>query len=64
MLDSLSRMPFIDSAELAGVLGEVHATVHLTIHPRWYTLAPPQWANFPPLLTSGILVEVWLAMAE
>ena len=28
MLDSLSRMPFIDSAELAGVLGEAHATVH------------------------------------
>ena len=28
MLDSLSRMPFIDSAELADVLGEAHATVH------------------------------------
>ena len=28
MLDSLSRMPFIDSAELALVLGEPHATVH------------------------------------
>ena len=28
MLDSLSRMPFIDTAELAGVLGEAHATVH------------------------------------
>ena len=28
LLDSLSRMPFIDSAELAGVLGEPHATVH------------------------------------
>ena len=27
-LDSLSRMPFIDTAELAGVLGEPHATVH------------------------------------
>ena len=24
----LSRMPFIDSMELAGVLGEAHATVH------------------------------------
>ena len=24
----LSRMPFIDSAELAGILGEPHATVH------------------------------------
>ena len=28
MLDSLSRMPFVDSAELAGILGEAHATVH------------------------------------
>ena len=28
LLDALSRMPFIDSAELAGVLGEPHATVH------------------------------------
>ena len=28
LLDSLSRMPFMDSAELAGVLGEAHATVH------------------------------------
>ena len=28
MLHSLSRMPFIDTAELAGVLGEPHATVH------------------------------------
>ena len=28
MLDSLSRTPFIDSAELAGILGEAHATVH------------------------------------
>ena len=28
VLDSLSRMPFIDSGELAGVLGEAHATVH------------------------------------
>ncbi len=28
VLDSLSRMPFIDSADLAGVLGEAHATVH------------------------------------
>ena len=27
-LDSLSRMQFIDSAELAGILGEPHATVH------------------------------------
>ena len=28
LLDSLSRMPFIDSAELALLLGEAHATVH------------------------------------
>ena len=28
LLDSLSRMPFIDSAELSRVLGETHATVH------------------------------------
>ena len=28
MLDSLSRMPFIDSAELSRVLGEPHATIH------------------------------------
>ena len=28
LIDSLSRMPFIDTAELAEVLGEAHATVH------------------------------------
>ena len=28
LLDSLSRMPFIDTAEVAGILGEAHATVH------------------------------------
>ena len=28
LLTALSRMPFIDSAELAGILGEPHATVH------------------------------------
>ena len=28
LLDSLSRMPFVDSAELSRVLGEPHATVH------------------------------------
>ena len=28
LLDSLGRMPFIDSAELAGILGEPHATMH------------------------------------
>ncbi len=28
MFDSLGRMPFVDSAELAGILGEAHATVH------------------------------------
>ncbi|MYD36273.1 MAG: hypothetical protein F4X20_04510 [Dehalococcoidia bacterium] len=28
MLDALSRTPFVDSTELAGILGEPHATVH------------------------------------
>ena len=28
LLDTLSRMPFIDSVELALILGEPHATVH------------------------------------
>ena len=28
LLNALSRMPFIDSAELALILGEAHATVH------------------------------------
>ena len=28
LLDSLSRTPFVDSAELAGILGKPHATVH------------------------------------
>ena len=28
LIHDLSRMPFIDSAELAGILGEPHATVH------------------------------------
>ena len=28
LLDSLSRMPFIDSAELALILGEPHTTIH------------------------------------
>ncbi len=28
LLDPLSRTPFVDSAELAGTLGEPHATVH------------------------------------
>ena len=28
LLDALSRTPFIDSAELAVILGEPHATVH------------------------------------
>ena len=31
LLDSLSRTPFVDSAELAGILGEPHATVHRTL---------------------------------
>ena len=32
LLDSLSRMPFIDSAELAGILGEPHATIHRALN--------------------------------
>ena len=28
LLDALSRMPFVDSTELAGILGEPHTTVH------------------------------------
>ena len=28
MLDALSRTPFVDSTELALILGEPHATVH------------------------------------
>ena len=43
LLDFLSRMPFIDSAELALVLGEPHATVHRTL---------------ADLLASGILGRV------
>ena len=31
LLDALSQMPFVDSAELAGILGEPHATVHRTL---------------------------------
>ena len=31
LLDALSRTPFIDSAELARILGEAHATVHRTL---------------------------------
>ena len=30
LLDSLARTPFVDSTELAGILGDPHATVH-----RW-----------------------------
>ena len=29
--DALSRTPFVDSTELAGILGEPHATVHRTL---------------------------------
>ena len=28
LLDAISRTPFVDSTELAGILGEPHATVH------------------------------------
>ena len=31
MLDALSRTPFVDSTELAGILGEPHTTVHRTL---------------------------------
>ena len=31
LLDALSRTPFVDSTELAGVLGEPHSTVHRTL---------------------------------
>ena len=31
LLDALSRTPFVDSAELARILGEPHATVHRTL---------------------------------
>ena len=31
LLDALSRTPFVDSAEMAGILGEPHATVHRTL---------------------------------
>ena len=31
LLHHLSRMPFVDSAELAGILGEPHATVHRSL---------------------------------
>ena len=43
LLASLSRMPFVDSAELACVLGEAHATVHRVV---------------TDLLTDGILGRV------
>ncbi len=31
LLDALSRTPFVDSTELAGILGEPRATVHRTL---------------------------------
>ena len=34
LLDFLSRMPFTDSVELAGILGEPHSTVHRTLAGR------------------------------
>ncbi len=43
ILQSLSRTPFVDSAELASILGEPHATVHRTL---------------ADLLASGILGRV------
>ena len=32
LIDALSRTPFVDSTELAGILGEPHATVHRTLN--------------------------------
>ena len=40
---ALGRTPFVDTAELAGILGEAHATIH-----RWLT----------NLLTAGIVGRV------
>ena len=34
LLDSLSRMPFIDTVELARVIGEAHATIHRSLTGR------------------------------
>ena len=31
LLDSLSRTPFVDSVELALILGEPHATIHQSL---------------------------------
>ena len=31
LLDALSRTPFVDSTELAGILGEPHTTIHRTL---------------------------------
>ena len=31
LLDALSRTPFVDSTELALILGEAHSTVHRTL---------------------------------
>ena len=43
LLDALSRTPFVDSTELAGILGEPHATIH---------------RRLTDLLASGILGRV------
>ena len=43
ILDALSRMPFVDTAELAMILGEAHMTIH-----RWLS----------DLLADGILGRV------
>ncbi len=41
MLDSLSRMPLVDTAELAGVFGEAHATARLALVSRRCSLYDP-----------------------
>ena len=60
LLNALSRTPFVDSAELAGILGEPHATVHRTLSSllaegivgrvnhgwrlRWWTILRGRWS--------------------
>ena len=39
-LGALSRTPFIDSTELALILGEPHTTVHRALSTYWRTAAP------------------------
>ena len=55
LLDALSRMPFVDSAELALILGEPHATVHRALSGLlangpyiWSRSGAPGLAHEPP----------------